>query len=444
MSEANLIDKLDAELAPAPRRALRTLTALAEQLHLPLYLVGGPVRDLLLEAPTLDLDLALEGEGGAPALAREAAAALGARCVVHPTFLTASLKGEGFALDLATARSETYDRPGALPSVRPATIREDMLRRDFTINAMALPLTRPGRGHLFDPAGGRADLESGLVRVLHEGSFRDDATRVLRAARYEARFGSRIEERTLAWLKRDVAYLDTISGARLRQELSRVLHEAEPERALLRLAELGALAPLHPSLHFDGQAAAAMARLREMSPDAARGAAAWALLAWRLNDGEAAALASRLALTRPQADAVRAVPHLRGLVDALAAPGLRPSRAVDMLSPYPAAALWALAAAAQSSTACQRSLAYLRRWRYVKPVLDGHALLALGVPPGPQVGDVLRRLKAAKLDGEVRSRADEEHLVRSLLPFSSSKASLQAGRALLPGEDRIAQGDQAP
>jgi len=422
MTRANLIDKLSTSLPPPGRRALAILVQLAEERRLALYLVGGPVRDLLLGAPILDLDLAVEGD--APALAREAAAALAIRCLVHPAFLTATLKGDGFGLDLATARSETYDHPGALPRVHPASVQEDVLRRDFSINALALPLTGPRRGELFDPCGGRADLEAGLVRVLHERSFVDDATRILRAVRYELRFGFRLEERTLAWLQRHAGYLETISGARIRQEFSRIFEEQQPERALLRLHELGALSQVHPSLSFDAPRARAFDSLRRLAPDAAL-AGYWPLLAWRLDDGEATALAGRLALTKPQSLAVCAMPRLRALEKPLSEPGLQPSAVAGMLSPYPPAAVWALAAATDGETVRERCLSYLRRWRYVKTSLNGTALLNLGVPAGPRVGEVLRRLKVAKLDGEVKSRRDEQRLVRSLLASPSRKVRLQ-------------------
>ncbi len=440
MREAKLIDKLSSRLPAAARRALESLIRLAGERGLPLYLVGGPVRDLLLGAATLDLDLAVEGD--APSLARELAAALGARCVGHAAFLTATVRGEGFALDLAAARSETYEHPGALPRVHPASIAEDMRRRDFTINAMALPLTGSQRGELLDPCGGRADLEAGLVRVLHERSFVDDATRILRAARYELRFGFRLEERTQAWLRRDAAYLETISGARVRQELSRLLQEREPERALLRLGELGALSQVHPSLSFEDDDARAFALLRRLSPEAAP-AAYWPLLAWGLDEGEAAALAGRLALTKPQSQAVCGLPRLRGLVEALSEPALKPSAVVEMLAPYPAAAVCALAVATGLDVVRERGLSYLKRWRYVKTFLDGHALLALGVPPGAPVGEVLRELKVAKLDGEVRSRKGEERLVRSLLPSLSRRLGLQADDRLKPVPPRFPEGGRS-
>ena len=335
------------------------------------------------------------------------------RCTVHPAFGTATLKGTGFRIDVASARAETYERPGALPTVRPGPLRDDLLRRDFTVNAIALALTGDLTGGLIDPFHGEADLEAGLLRVLHEASFRDDATRILRGARYEARLGFRFEPQTLRWLRRDVRYLETISGPRLRDELLRVLREPQPERILLRLHELGALAALHPSLSFDERRAAAFARLRELREEPPA-TACLALLAWGLTPPEAAALAARLSLTRREAEAVRAAPEARTLLAALSQ-DIPPSRAVEMLSPLPASAVWALAAAADAP-AGERAVRYLRRWRYLKPLLDGHALVALGVPPGPRLGEVLRRLKAAKLDGEVRTRRDEETLARALLP----------------------------
>ena len=421
MKDPKLIDKLTGCLPGPAQHTLEALTRLAQEQGLALYLVGGPVRDLLLDASTLDLDLAVEGD--ARPLTRQLAALLATRCVEHPAFLTATVKGEGFSLDMATARSETYPHPGALPKVHPASIREDMLRRDFTINAMALALTGPQWGELLDPCRGQADLEAGLVRILHEGSFMDDATRIPRALRYEVRFGFRLEERTLAWLRRDVGYLETISGARLRQEISRILQEVEPERALLRLQELAVLPAIHPSLSFDGHRARALAALRRLAPEAMP-ATAWPLLAWGLQEGEAAALAGRLTLTKPQSQAVCALPRLRALEPSLSQPSLKPSQVVDMLSPYPSAAVWAFTAATPSEVARKHCLRYLRRWRYVKTSLDGHDLLGLGMPPGPAVGDVLSRLKASRLNGEVRSRREEEQLVRALLAYRAGGRSV--------------------
>ena len=411
MPRPNFIDKLNAALPHTHREALGALTRAARARSLTLYAVGGCVRDFLLERPTLDLDLTLEGD--APALARDVAAGLpGVRCTVHPAFRTATLKGGAFRIDLASARVETYEHPGALPTVRPGSLLDDLHRRDFTINSIALALTGDRVGDLFDPFHGQIDLDARRLRVLHEASFRDDATRILRGARYEARLDFRFERQTLRWLKRDVRYLDTISGPRLRDELLRALHELQPERVLLRLDELGALAALHPPLSFGDRRAAAFGRLRDLRDEPAA-TACLALLAWELAPSEASMLAERLSLTRREAEAVRAAPKAKALLPALSAE-ITPSHVVELLSPLPAAAVWALAAAAEGPPA-DRALNYLRRSRYLKPALDGHALVALGVPPGPWLGEVMRRLKAAKLDGEVRTRRDEETLARQLL-----------------------------
>lgn len=412
MGRPKLIDKLNRKLPPQARHALAILEKIAQGRALTLYLVGGPVRDLLLGQPTIDLDLTVEGD--APALAQEAAQALNARCVVHPQFLTATVKRQGFALDLTTARSETYHRPGALPRVRPSSIREDMLRRDFTINAMALPLTGPQRGDLFDPCGGQQDLAAGLIRALHHRSFQDDATRILRAARYEQRFRFRLEEQTLAWLKRDVGYLQTITGPRIRQEMMRIMQELYPERPLLRLQELGALHAVHPSLSLDTARARAFARLRRLAPDTLP-AAYWCTIAWDLSPTQAASLAQRLALPRHLTQALTAPAAIRPLEATLVRKGLRPSQVLDLLSPHPLPAIAALAALTQNRSTRQRCLSFLRHWRYVKPILNGASLLAMGVPRGPAVREALTRLRAARLDGEVRTRREEEQLVHSLL-----------------------------
>lgn len=411
MAKANLIDKLIQDLPLQAGQVLFEIINAAEADELDMYLVGGSLRDLLMEHPSLDVDLTIEGD--APRLAQRVTPdSAGVRCLIHSAFRTASLKGNGFRLDLTTARVETYRQPGALPSVRPGSLRDDLSRRDFAVNAMALALTGSHAGDVIDPFDGRADLEAGLLRTLHEGSFRDDATRILRGARYESRLGFRLERRTLRWLKRDVSYLETTSGPRIREELIRSLREPQPERILLRLQQLGALAAIHPRLSFDNRRARAFAWLREMRGEPPTTAYV-ALLAWGLSPPEAAALAARLALTGRETEAVRATPEAMALKRKLSRE-MKPSRVVALLSPLPAASVWALAASTRGR-ARQQALSYLRRWRHVRPLLDGHALLAIGAQEGPELGQVLRHLRAAKLDSGVRSRRDEETMARALL-----------------------------
>jgi tRNA nucleotidyltransferase (CCA-adding enzyme) len=334
--------------------------------------------------------------------------------VAHREFGTVTLEANAARVDLAMARAETYARPGALPRVRPASIEEDLARRDFTINTLALALCGLERGRLLDPFGGWIDLRLGVVRILHSRSFIDDATRILRAVRYAVRLGFRLEPKTLALLRRDVSYLDTISGARLRQELLRLLAEERPETALLRCGVLGVLAAIHPALRFDRRLAAAFRTARRRG--APLGAELYlSLLGTCLSPEEASGMAHRLALSARERRALQGAAALSCAIAELAQPRLRPSQAVARLEAYPEASLWAWALVAPTPTVRRRFRRYLEYWRYVKPRLDGRALQRLGVPSGLLVGEALRMLRVARLDGRVRSREEEVGAVRRLL-----------------------------
>ena len=391
-------------LPEGERAALEALIGLATGQGAPLYLVGGGFRDLLLGRPHLDLDLAVEGD--AIELARALTRALAGRVSVHQAFGTASVECPSFRLDLAQTRTETYPQPGDLPLVRPASLAEDLRRRDFTVNAMALRLTPPHAGEVIDPHGGRQDLERRLIRILHAESFRDDATRMLRAVRYEGRLSFRLEEDTERLLRQDLAYLDTISGARLRRELLAIFYEERPLPLLARCRELGILAALHPCLRLDDEAEASLRRAQEERP------APWdevclCLLCRSCAAADVGSLVRRLALPkrfqRVLSDGVR----LRDLLPLLRQPDLSPSAVVEALEPLGQAAVRALALAADKGAAAERAGCFLREWRYVKPYLSASSLRRLGVAPGPELGGLLRRLRAARLDGVTRGREDE-------------------------------------
>ena len=236
------------------------LADLAANRASPLYIVGGRVRDLLLERPATDLDLVVEGD--ALELVRALALDQGGEAVVHPRFGTATYRNGTLRFDLATARTETYSRPGVLPDVRPGPIEEDLARRDFTVNAMALRLSPPDAGTLLDRFGSRQDVEDGLIRVLHDGSFVDDPTRTMRAIRYEQRLGFQIEPSTLTLLSRDLHLLPSVGVDRLRRELDLFLLEPAPELTLLRAESLGVLRTIDPALQ------PALASQRFFSPPA--------------------------------------------------------------------------------------------------------------------------------------------------------------------------------
>ena len=233
-----------AMLGPRLLALLEGLRRLASERGQPAYLVGGPLRDAALGAPLRDLDFSVVGD--APALAASLANELGGCLTVHPRFGTATVKLADAQIDLVTARKEVYPSPGSLPEITPGSIDDDLARRDFSINAMALPIW--GSGGLLDPHDGLGDVAHRRVRTLHDGSFIDDPTRMLRAVRYEQRFGFNLEETTERNLRDALSAgaMATVSGDRWRHELDRILEEDHPAKTLSRAAELGILAAIHP------------------------------------------------------------------------------------------------------------------------------------------------------------------------------------------------------
>jgi len=408
--EAPLVEKLLLRLSAPMAAVLTETTKAARRRRLSLYLVGGSVRDLLLDRPHLDVDLAVEGD--APSLAEELAAAVEARLTVHHRFGTASLRGPDIGLDLAQTRDEHYDRPGALPSVRPAPIAQDLARRDFTVNALALGLAGEQAGRLLDPYDGQRDLAARRLRVLHDHSFQDDATRILRGLRYEGRLGFRFEATTQRLLCRDLSYLDTISGPRLRRELLAILAEDCPERILARSQALGVLPALHPALSFDRRRSVAFAAARGR-PLAPLPEVYLCLLAAGAAPAQVESAVLRLALHGAWERALRDALRLRQEASRLAVPGLRPSQVVAALETFNTAAIAAQALLEPPGIVRGRLRRYLEDWRHRRPALRGRDLQALGVAAGPAMGRMLARLRVARLDGEARRREDEVRLVRA-------------------------------
>jgi len=408
MQTGGLIERL-----PPPILML-TLTAgrLADKSNISAYLVGGIVRDLMLGRPSSDIDIMAEGD--AVGLARQMADKLGARLTVHRDFGTASLKIDSFSVDLATCRSEDYLHPGALPLVRPGSMQDDLQRRDFTINAMAVCINTPNHGELTDLFGGRQDLERGLVRVLHSKSFQDDATRMMRAVRYEQRLGFRLESNTSKLLRRSLDMLDTISGDRLKNELALWLGEDCCYKILSRAGRLGILGKLHPDLAWDRTMSTAFRR-------AARGEAAalsrlyFCLLVYNLDEKQLYELLGRLNLIGSRLDLLSHQSlEIKEKRHDLDRPDIKRSAIYFALREYDATSVQANLYYAKTA-ALRRNLGlYLDRLRYVKPSLGGNELLKLGVKEGPRVGIILKKLLTARLDARVKSRSDEVDLARRL------------------------------
>jgi tRNA nucleotidyltransferase (CCA-adding enzyme) len=369
----------------------------------PTYLVGGAVRDLLRRTDAVDLDLAVEGN--ARSVARTLADRLGGEAREHERFGTATVRAGDLVFDLATTRRETYDEPGALPRVAEAPLDEDLSRRDFTINAMAVGLTGDDLGHLYDPRGGLADLDQGVVRVLHEGSFIDDPTRLLRAVRYEVRLGFRMDPVTerLARAAAIEGTLRTVSGARVRDELMDLLREAHAPAGVRRMHELGLDLALHPALGADPElvASASLGAAAIGADPALAALAALCAGAPRRLDG----WLSELHLTAAERDGVaRAVRVAPRLVRDLRGQEHQPSELRALLGHEPPVSL-ALAMALGAPH--EPILRWVTELSKVRLEITGDDLLAAGVPEGPGLGRALDETLNLKLDGLVSGRNEE-------------------------------------
>jgi tRNA nucleotidyltransferase (CCA-adding enzyme) len=378
------------------------------------YLVGGVVRDLLLGYPNFDLDLVVEGD--AVKLAQQAAEASQANLLAHHRFGTAKLRYENFTLDLATARKETYARPGALPVITPGTLKDDLIRRDFSINAMAISLAANDYGELVDPYQGKNDLEHRLIRILHPRSFSDDATRILRGVCYEQRLGFEFEAQTVRLLKRDIPMLDTISGDRIRHELEHIFEENQPELVINRLGDLGVLARINPSLKGDGWIAEKFDKARTLKRLAQLPSLYFCLLVYSFSENEIEQFLARLNTPAKLSRAMRDTLRLKTKLSLLDKPSLKSSEIYYLLCEYESLSIQANATATESSAAQRYLQLFLTKLRYVRTSLNGEELKRLGISVGPEMGKILQILHKAKLDGEVRTRADEKRLALSLSP----------------------------
>jgi len=413
---------------PLRERLLRSLGERSEPLRVSIeearragvatYLVGGPVRDLLLDLPIGDLDVLLPGalEQVAVAIARR----LGGRAVLRPRFLTATVIAGELRIDLSQARRERYVRPGALPQVKPSTLEDDFRRRDFSLNTMALPLDAHAGAALLDPCGGRADLERGRVRVLHPGSFRDDPTRMLRAARYCARLGFRLSPETGQLLREAIAAdaLQTISHDRVRHEIEKLLDESDAARGAAATQRLGLFAAISPGWRLTASVQHALRRLtgsrrgapwpEATSADLQR-ACGMRLLFCGLPARARARGIAALGLRGRRAEAVES--DLRELPRLQRALARGPSAGkLDALLASADEPLLLLLYCATHPPAPRLVKRYASTLRHQASPLDGHAVRALGLE-GPAIGQLVRAARQRALDG----RPVEEPWLRSWL-----------------------------
>jgi len=416
----NLASKIEKQLPAELVNFMEVAGKVAQSREQNLYLVGGVVRDLLLGKSNFDLDLVVEGN--AINLAQQLVQVKQGKITTHPRFKTAKLQWDKWSVDLATARSETYAKPGALPTVKPGSLTNDLFRRDFTINAMAIDLNPNRYGELTDLYGGRDDLEHKRIRILHEKSFIDDATRIWRGLRYEQRLNFQLERNTLELLKRDIPMLDTISGDRIRYELECIFHEEYPEKVLRRAEELGVLQKLHPALKGNGWLREKFEQARQLtSPNPPPLGLYLALLAYYLTSEENEYLISYLRLSKTIAQTLRDSMNIKTRLKSLADPELMPSRVYSLLPGYSLTAINVNSLASNYPVARQHIQLFLSKLRYIKPTLTGDDLQRMGIIPGPRIKEILNQLHEARLDGKVRSKKGEVELVKGWLVHNIDK-----------------------
>jgi tRNA nucleotidyltransferase (CCA-adding enzyme) len=384
---------------PGMERLLPALSGLP-----PTYLVGGWVRDVLRgEDATEDPDLTVEGD--APAVARVLMDRLSGEVREFERFRTAVLYVDDIAYDLVTARRETYVEPGALPRVEPGTLQDDLFRRDFTVNAMAIGLKGDDLGHLYDPHGGLPDLDARLLRVLHDQSFQDDPTRLLRGVRFEARLGFGFDPDTEVLAREAVASdaLDTVSADRIGRELMKILEETEAPTAVARLKQLDIASALHPALDPDPEEVASAA-LGAVTLGTNRVTAELAAMVVA-NPQELDLWVAELPLEARDRDAVsRAARVAPRLGTALREREHTPSELRALLASEPPEALaLALALGAPAEPILRWSTQLSR----VGLEIGGNDLLDAGVPEGPAIGRALEETLRRKLDGLVEGRDEE-------------------------------------
>ncbi|HKB20411.1 MAG TPA: hypothetical protein VKC65_05300 [Gaiellaceae bacterium] len=384
------------------------------------YLVGGSVRDILLGEPSFDVDIVVEGD--AIALANELAKKLDGRVRAHRTFGTAVvLYGADARVDVVTARSESYHAPAVLPAVEPGTIDEDLHRRDFTINAMAVSLKGDALGELVDPFDGRKDLEAGRIRILHDSSFIDDPTRILRAIRYEDRYGFRMDDDTARLARECIAtgHVGDLSGARLRDELEALLSEGDVSHAIPRLAELGAEKEVHPHVLADEETVRLFDRLRELNKQYRLGVPPWRLglaaLGRNLPRQEIGPWLRGLKLRRRDGELIAAaIEQGPEIAEQVGRDSLAPADVVALAEPRaPDAPLFALA-----RTDSAELHDYFNRLRHINLEITGADVAELGLGESPRVGEILAEVRRRRLNGELDGRESELAAARELVEQS--------------------------
>lgn len=439
--KTDLADRLNQTLPPHRMMLLKLVARQAENQDASLYIVGGFVRDLLLQTPVVDFDLVVEGD--AIMLAKALAEAYGGKVSSHKRFGTAKWRLDfghkdlrraigateseivnlPFSLDFVSARAEFYSHPTALPSVKSGSIKLDLHRRDFTINTLALRLDGRYYGEILDHWGGGNDLRDGIIRVLHSLSFIDDPTRMLRAIRLEQRLGFQIEPRTLELINQAIPLLDRVSGERIHHEIQAILGEDNLPLIMARLDELGVLSAIHSTLKWDQQLKSSIQKTKDFHLPAS-----WRLLSLPslefllmavglsyLSYADVRDICKRLHLPAGMQKEILQANQVACEIRDWLMP-MKPSCVVARLDECNESAVVAAGIILEDQPERQRLIdRYLAQWRWIKPNTTGEHLRALELAPGPIYREILWALRAAWLDDQISSAEQEEMLLKRLV-----------------------------
>jgi len=388
------------------------------------YLVGGFVRDLILGFKNLDLDIVIEGDG--IKFAGQFADSQGGRITAHKRFGTATvILTTGVKVDFSSARKETYLKPAHLPVVSPGSLKDDLFRRDFTINAMAISLNE---GKVIDCFCGSVDLKHKKIRVLHDLSFKDDPTRILRGIRFEQRFNFSIEPLTLSLLKEAVnlRLLERVHPHRIRDDLILVLKEQNPLKEIKRIKELAGFNFIHPKLKLSAKTCGYLRSLAEEiswfnnNYPKRRGLDTWLIyligLLDSLNPGAIRDICERLGLRKGEEKRILSYKQARSaFITDLSNPKIKPARIFALLEPLSYETIISLKGKYNNSVLKRHIADFLEVYNGMCILVSGDDLHCLGLPPGPRYQKIFTQVLNAKLNGEVKNKEEELYLIKKLL-----------------------------
>jgi len=414
------------KLPPKLKRIIHLATQTSKETKMPAYLVGGFVRDLILQVINFDLDITVEVSG--IIFAQKLAKKLKAKLIIHERFGTATLTlVDGLKVDIATTRKEYYPTSAALPTVSLGSLKEDLIRRDFTINAMAVSITKNQEQKLIDPFGGKEDLKKGWIRVLHEKSFCDDPTRVLRAIRFQQRFNFKIEPKTLRLLKQaiKVGLLNKVHAHRMRDDFILMIKEKYPLKQIKQLSVLGGLSFISDKLRF-GKVMQSLFKATEKeiawfikNYPGRRLLDIWLIyltvLLKPLNLTQIKVVVSKLGLRKGEAKRIIGYhQESEKIIAALSKKGITPTQVFSLLEPISYEEIILLRVACRDKYLKQYITDFFKIYNGTKLYVGGQDLASLGFVPGPGYQKIFAQVLTAKLNGQVKNRLQELELIKKL------------------------------